>query len=130
MIQEALRLCAGGPHCLRGSGSPLFFMPARGLYVDFRTDFPLNPAVEGLVLRNTVSDQNKNMAIDRAALIISYISNFLEHFFLYADRYTLHAHKQQPLADGIFNMDSAGLSMLQAGQGPLTPRGSCSPPAA
>ncbi len=61
--------------CLWGSGSPLFFMPARRLYVDFRTDFPLNPAVEGLVLRNTVSDQNKNMAIDRAALIISYISN-------------------------------------------------------
>ena len=58
-----------------GERVPLIFMPARGLYVDFRTDFPLNPAVEGLVLRNTVSDQNKNMAIDRAALIISYISN-------------------------------------------------------
>ena len=75
MIQEALPQWAGGGPGVVGGGGPQFFMPARGLYVDFRTDFPLNPAVEGLVLRNTVSDQNKNMAIDRAALIISYISN-------------------------------------------------------
>ena len=113
-----------------GSGGPIIFIPSPGGYGYIPTDFPLNPAVEGLVLRNTVSDQNKNMAIERAALIISYISNFGEHFFLYADKYNLHAHKQQPLADGIFNMDCAGLSTLQAGQGPLTPRGSCSPPAA
>ena len=56
------------------------------LYIDIRTDIPVDFAMYLFEIVNAFPNQNQNMTVYATAFIICYIADFLQHFFLNTDR--------------------------------------------
>lgn len=67
------------------------------LYIDGRIDGTVNLSMLLLKGFDIFPDENQNVAVDRASLIVGYKAKLFQHLFLYANGYTLDCHKITPI---------------------------------
>lgn len=66
------------------------------LHIYIRTDSAIYFAMLLLKGSDALPNQHQNMAVDGTPLVVCHKSQFLQHFFLDANGYTLNCHKTTP----------------------------------